>query len=125
MSNEQDDCYRLSRRLLFELDDHRYGREIPYDDYGSDIAKWCVHMNGDPLAAWVDLLVKAQGDDIHEVQAPDRLRPELAKFAHEALAQMASDSADPDQAMLLHRIQAEPNLAWDPTDGTFHGEPSI
>ena len=41
-----------------------------------------------------------------------------------ALEQMASDSADPDDGQLLHRIQTEPTLAWDSTAGTFHAEPS-
>ena len=117
--DKQDDCYRLSRRLLFELDDLRYGRVVPYDDYLSDTTKWCVHMNGDQLATWVDLLVKAQRNAINDVQAPDRLKYELAKMASEALQRMASDSADPDEAMLLHRIQNDPNLAWDPIDGVF------
>ena len=125
VSDQPEDCSRLSRRLLFEFDDLRFGRNIPYDDYSSDIAKWCVHMNGDPLAAWIDLLVKVSSGARHEVQAPDRLRLELAKMASAALSQMASDSADPDEAVLLYRIKTEPNLAWDPTDGTFHGEPSI
>ena len=40
-------------------------------------------------------------------------------MASEALQRMASDSADPDEAMLLHRIQNDPNLAWDPSDGVF------
>ena len=80
---------------------------------------WMPHKGGSPLAAWIDLLVKAHSDSIHDVQAPDQLRPVLADVADRALKQMASDSADPDDGQLLHRIQQEPNLAWDPTDGTF------
>ena len=41
------------------------------------------------------------------------------KLAHGALEQVAGDSADPDEAMLLHRIRAEPNFAWRPFDGTL------
>ena len=57
------------------------------------------------------------------MQAPDHLRPVLADVADRALEQMASDSADPDHAQLLHRIQTEPTLVWDPTDGAFRSEP--
>ena len=83
-----------------------------------------VHRNGSLLAAWIELLVKVNRGDLHEVQAPDRLRPELAKMVDRALEQMASDSADPDDGQLLHRIQTESTLAWDSTAGTFHAEPS-
>lgn len=38
-------------------------------------------MNGDPLAAWVDLLLKAHRNAVHEVQAPERLQPELLDMA--------------------------------------------
>ena len=118
VSNEQDDCYRLSRRCAHELLDlindmlERYPAQHEVD-------AWLTHRNGDGLEAWIDLLVKAHWDSMHTVQASDRLRPELAKMAHRALEQMAGDSADPDEAMLLHRIQAEPDFAWDPFDGTF------
>ena len=84
-----------------------------------EVDAWLTHRNGDGLEAWIDLLVKAHWDSMHTVQASDRLRPELAKMAHRALEEMAGDSADPDEAMLLHRIQAEPDFAWDPFDGTF------
>ena len=82
-------------------------------------APGCFTRAGSPLAAWIDLLVKAHSDSIHEVQAPDQLRPVLADVADRALEQMASDSADPDHAQLLHRIQTEPNLAWHSTSGVF------
>ena len=121
--DKQDDCSRLSQRLTWGCEDLISVR-VPYDEFVDDLNGWVVHRNGSLLAAWVELLGKASRDTMHEVQAPDRLRPELAKMADRALKQMASDSADPDEAQLLHRIQTEPDMAWNPTNGTFRGEPS-
>ena len=116
--NKQDDCSSLSRRLMWGSN-RRFPTLVPYEAFNGDMRTWIPHKGGSPLAAWIDLLVKAHSDSIHEVQAPDQLRPVLADVADRALEQMASDSADPDDAQLLHRIQTEPNLAWNPGDGTF------
>ena len=120
---KRDDCSRLSRMLAFKFR-RLVMRPIPYDEFIDDINEWIVHKNGDHLAAWIDLFVKVSHNALHEVQAPDRLRPELAKMADRAIRQMASDSADPDQAMLLRRLQADPNLTWDRTTATFLSAPS-
>lgn len=117
------DCSRLSRMLAAEF--RRLVLRtipVPYDEFVDDVNEWIVHKGGHQLAAWIDLFIKANHNNLHEVQAPDRLRPELAKMADRALKQMASDSADPDQAHLLRRIQADPRLVWDPADGTFGSE---
>ena len=119
VSGGQGGCSRLSRRLTSKFDRLVTGRRVPNDVNHDDLNHWHRHQNGSALAAWIDLLVKAHWDAMPEVQAPDWLRLELAKIAHEALEQMASKPADPDDAQLLHRIQTEPNLAWDPTNGTF------
>ena len=122
---KRGDCSRLSRMLR-----HEFRRlvlrtiPVPYDKFIEEINGWIVHKDGDNLAAWIDLFVKASHNALHEVQAPDRLRPELAKMADRAIRQMASDSADPDQAMLLRRLQADPNLTWDRTTATFLSVPS-
>ena len=118
VSNRQDDCYRLSRRFAQGLLDLINDMLETYPAQ-HEIGAWLTHMNGDGLQAWIDLLVKAHWDAMHDVQASDRLRPRLAKMAHRALEQMADDSADPDEAMLSHRIRNEPNLAWDPGAGVF------
>ena len=114
----KQDCFRLSLRLDFKLN-RLVPVPEPYEGFTDDLNCWVVHESNEPLAAWIDLLVKVSGDALHEVEAPDRLRPELAKMADRALEQMAGNSADPDEAMLLYRIQDELNLAWDPADGTF------
>ena len=119
----QGDCSRQSRILAFEF--RRLvlrAIPVPYDEFTDDVSEWIVHKGGRDFAAWIDLFVKANHNNLHEVQAPDRLRPELAKMADRALKQMASDSADPDQAHLLRRIQADPRLVWNPADGTFGSE---
>ena len=118
MFNKQDDCFRLSRRLTSKFDSLTR-RAFPDEALARDMHNWQYHQNGIQLAAWIDLLAKATRDAIHEVQAPERLRPEPAKMADRALEQMASDSADPDDERLLRRIQTDPNLAWDPTSEVF------
>ena len=120
----QGHCSRLSRMLAFKFGDLvLHTIPVPYDEFTDEVNEWIFHKDGHQLAAWIDLFIKASHNALHEVQAPDRLRPELARMADRALKQMASDSADPDEAMLLHRIQQEPDLAWNPTDGTFGSEP--
>ena len=118
--DKQDDCFRLSRRLTSQFDRLLSGRPVPYDTFIDDLNGWVTHKDRSLLAAWIDLLGKARRDAMHEVGAPDRLRLALADMAHRALAQMASESADPDHEQLLRRIQTEPSLAWDPSDGTLH-----
>ena len=120
---DEQDCSRLSQRLTWGFSD-LIPVLTPYGGFSDDLNGWMVHRNGSLLAAWIELLVKVNRGDLHEVQAPDRLRPELAKMVGRALEQMASDSADPDDGQLLHRIQTESTLAWDSTAGTFHAEPS-
>ena len=116
----QGHCFRLSRMLS-----HKFQWlvqltiPVPYDGFIDEINEWILHKDRNHLAAWIDLFVKASHNALAEVQAPDRLRPELAKMADSALKQMASDSADPDVAQLLHRIQTEPNLTWDRATATF------
>ncbi|MCY3950784.1 MAG: hypothetical protein OXF61_16520, partial [Acidimicrobiaceae bacterium] len=117
--DKPDDCFRLSRRLTSQFDRLVTGRPVPYDRFIDDLRGWAAHKDDSLLAAWIDLLGKAHRDVMHEVQAPDRLQPELADMAHRALAQMANEPADPDNEQLLNRIQAEPGLAWDPSDGAF------
>ena len=112
------DCSRLSRMLAFKFS-RLVLRPVPYDEFTDEVNEWIAHKDGDHLAAWIDLFVKASHNALDEVQAPDRLRPELAMMADSALKQMASDSADPDEAQLLHRIQTDPNLTWDRTTATF------
>ena len=119
--NKPDDCFRLSRRFDWQLLDLTNDRLDRYPAQ-HEIDAWMVHKDGDGLSAWIDLLVKVHWGALQQVPASDRLRPELAKMADRALKQMASDSADPDEAMLLHRIQQEPHLAWNPADGTFGSE---
>ena len=116
--DKQDDCSRLSQQLYWNLQ-HCIPELGLYDEFTDDFNAWAFHKDRSPLAAWIDLLVKAHNGTMHEVRAPDRLRTVLAKMADRALEQMASDSADPDDAQLLHRIQQEPTLAWNPGDGTF------
>ena len=117
--DRQDDCSRLSERLT-----HQFLRLVkrdltPRDMVIDGLNHWMVHRQGSLIAAWIDLLVKTYRSAMHEVQAPDWLRPGLAEIARSALEEMASESADPDRQQLLRRIQAEPNLAWNPSYGTF------
>lgn len=120
---KQDDCSRQSRMLSFKFERLVLNTiPVPYDEFIDEINEWIIHKDGDPLAAWMDLFVKTTHNALDEVQATERLRRELAGMAHAALAKMASDTADPDQAMLLHRIRDDPNFVWDRKTATFFSE---
>ena len=120
----RNDCSRLRQRLSFEFSRVVMGRAVPYDGYLDELNSWIALKNGDQVAAWIDLLVKASRNAIHEVQAPDRLRRELADMASHAINRL-SESADPDKAQLLQRIQhTEQTLVWDPGNAEFHWKPS-
>lgn len=123
-SDRPGDCSRLSRTLVLSIRQILRTIPRPYDEFTDEVNEWITHKGGDQLAAWVDLFVKASHDALHEMQVTERLRSELAVMAHKALSQMASDSADPDEAQLLRRIQTDPNLAWDPTTATFRSAPN-
>lgn len=125
--NKHDDCSRLSHRL-FEDYHEQLPIGIPYDMFKSDFNRWLIHKDGDPLAAWIDLLGKVHRDAISEVQAPERLRLELDNVARKILTLPTSDTAspsderdatNPDDERLLQRIQDEPSLRWDPYGGIF------
>ena len=52
---------------------------------------------------------------MQQVQAPDRLRRELADMARGALDRLSKQPADRDEVQLLQRIQhTERSLVWDP-----------
>ena len=118
------DCSRLRQRLSFEFSQRITGRAVPYDGALGDLNSWIALNNGDQVAAWIDLLVKASRDTIHDVQVPDWFRSELADMARQAIDQL-SESTDPDEVQLLQRIQhTEQTLVWDPGNAEFHWTPS-
>lgn len=108
-----DDCFRLSVRFDFLLDEVL--PEIdPYDGFNEDLNCWAIHKGGEVLAAWVDLLAKASREAMDEVQASEPLRPVLASMAAAAIDRLSDDSADPDEQQLAARIQrAGRDLVWD------------
>ncbi|WP_419921304.1 hypothetical protein [Candidatus Poriferisodalis sp.] len=119
-----DDCFRLSERLDFKLGDILPTVD-PYDGFTNDLNQWAIHKDRSLLAAWVELLVKANREAMHEVQAPDRLRPELAAMAATAIGQLSDDSAGPDEKHLIVRArQRDRDLAWDPQVAQFRWTPS-
>ena len=122
--DRQGDCSRLSR--MFASKFQRlvlHTIPVPYDEFIDDINEWTDHRDGDRLAAWMDLLVKARHNALDEVQATERLRSELAGMAHKALNQMAGEEVNPDETQLLHRIRSDPDLTWDRTTATFRSTP--
>lgn len=95
MLDVQGGCVRLSQRLEVGLQD-LIPVLAPYDGYSDDLRHWMAHRKGTPLCAWLDLLDKVSRGAIGEVQAPARLRPELAQMADRAIEAMSHESADPD-----------------------------
>ena len=137
-------CERLSRRLLLPLRDIANTANVSYSDFRSDLRNCESHIDGDDLAAWVDLLVKSSRGSMDQVQAPDALRGDLDKMAQRAIehlsgrraipdelllllpasqrdrAQADFQSVNPDEQMLLERVRrTDRDLAWDPRTGVF------
>ena len=117
--SDTHDCFRLSARLDFRLGD-MLPVLSPYDGFTADMNQWAIHKDRSLLAAWVDLLVKANREAMNEVHAPDRLRPELAAMAAAAIGQLSGDSAGPDERHLIVRArQRYRDLVWDPLEAKF------
>ena len=118
--DQADDCFRLSRRLFFPM--RRVVNRTPatYDGFIDDLYAWMSHRDGDYLAAWVDLLVKANRGGINEVQAAQCLRPELARMADRVIEKMSRGLVDPDLQQFLQRVdQVGRDLVWDPLEAKF------
>lgn len=92
----------------------------PYEGFIDDLSAWMAHRDGDRLAAWVDLLVKANRGRISEVQAAELLRPELARMADRVMAQMSLQPLDLDIQQFVAAVQrADRDLVWDPRRARF------
>lgn len=118
-----DDCFRLSLRLDFKLRD-MLPRVLPHDDFIDDLNQWAIHKDRCLLEAWVDLLVKTSREAMNEVQASDRLRPELATMAVTAIEQFSDDSACPDEKRLIVRARLRyRDLVWDAQNAQFRWAP--
>lgn len=143
-SSQDRPCERLSQRLLLPLRDIANRATVSYRDFQSDLRNWESHIDGDDLAAWVDLLVKSSRGSMDQVHAPDALRGDLDKMAQRAIEHLSGRRAIPDEQLLLlpesqrDRIQAgrqfanpdeqmllqrvrrtDRDLAWDPRTGEF------
>ena len=143
-SDQDRPCERLSQRLLSPLNDIANRATASYSDFRSDLLTWMSHIDGDELAAWVDLLVKSSRGSMDQVQAPDALRDDLDKMAQQAMEHLSGrvafpgeqllllhpsqrdrtradrQFANPDEQILLRRIQqTDRDLIWDPYAGEF------
>ena len=119
MYPDVDDCFRLSVGLNFRFGE-TLQRIVRYDGFIDDVNQWAIHKGGNLLVAWVDLLVKANRDAMDEVQAPERLRPELASMAATATDRLSDDSAGPDDRQLMARVRREGrDLVWNPRTAQF------
>ena len=143
-SGEDCRCERLSRRLLLPLRDIATRATASYGEFQSDLLIWMSHIDGDDLAAWVDLLVKSSRGSMDQVHAPDALRGDLDKMAQQAIERLSGrmaipdeqlhllpasqrdqvqadrQFANPDEQMLLRRVQqTDRDLTWDPHTGAF------
>ena len=140
-SDQGRPCERLSQRLLLPL--RRIAEHTP-SALMSDLRIWMSHVDGDDLAAWVDLLVKSSRGSMDQVHAPEALRGDLDKMAQRAIERLSGrmaipdahvllrpasqrdriqadrQFANPDEQMLLRRVQqTDRDLTWDPHTGEF------
>ena len=103
-------CFRLRYRLAARFNRVMRGRVVPYDGFVDELNSWVA---GGLVAAWVDLLVKANRGTLDEMQVPDRLRYELATLARDVIDLLSREPADPDEKYLLTRIQdPKQTLVW-------------
>ena len=114
----KNDCFRLRERLAHQHGVIVTGWVLGYKEQLDDLNRWAASRDGDLVAAWIDLLVKVSHDAIYQVQAPPRLRSDLADKARIALRQL-SESDNPDDMYLLQRIQDSRALVWDSSNGGF------
>ncbi len=114
-----DGTFRLSGRLKFRFERVILHWGEAYDGFTDDLNSW-IGRKGDELSAWVDLLVKANRDAIHQVQAPERLRLHLGRMAERATAALAGTPADPDFQQFLQQVQrADRDRVWNPQRAEF------
>ncbi|MDE0238397.1 MAG: hypothetical protein OXN95_14330, partial [bacterium] len=113
-------CSRLSRRLEQRL--LPLFTRTPIEGWELDeLNAWIRHKDRSPLAAVVDLLVKADRDQLDAVEAPEALRTMLGETADAAIGQMAKEPHDPDERALFSRIRAgEGILEWSPENRAFN-----
>lgn len=116
----EDHTFRLSSRLFFRIRRVIQRTPVPYEGFRDEFDAWATHRGGDPLAAWVDLLVKATRGEFVEVQAPERLQGELAQMAIVAIQELSLPPADPDLQVFLKQVQrTDGRLVWDPLRARF------
>lgn len=115
-----DQTFRLSGRLFFPIRRVIQSTAAMYDGFIDDLHSWLGHKHGDYLAAWVDLLSRASRGGIDEVQAPDRLRPELAQMAEDVIRALSREPVDPDVRQFLRQVQrTDRDLVWNPAEARF------
>ena len=117
---EGNGCSRLSCRL-----EHKFLRlftRTAVEDWSVDeLNAWIRHKDRSPLAAVVDLLVKADRALLDAVEAPEALRAMLGETADAALEQMEKQPEDPDERALFSRIRTgEGILEWSQEAGAFN-----
>ena len=119
MSERSGACSRLSKRLTTQIQD-LIPVESPYESFSDDLIRWRAHKDSSVLAAWLELLVQASRGDTDQIEAPPRLRPELAAMANRAIELMSNESANPDEEQLLRRIRrTDLDLIWKPRSNEF------
>ena len=117
--DRRDDTFRLSGRLKFRFERVILHWGEMYSGFTDDLNSW-FGGTGDGLDAWVDLLVKASNNAIDEVEAPERLRPQLSRMADRAIEALSREPVDPDvQQFLACAQRTDRNLTWNPYSAEF------
>lgn len=94
-------CYSLSSRLNWFFDDL-------WPKVGSEGHEWAAWRNShnNPLHSWIDMLVAADRDALHEIDMPPIRRGSLEETAHDALQQL-EELAQIDPSPQPSRARAE------------------
>ena len=117
-------CERLSERLSHRLhqitNSVRERPEFNSETSTDGLNQWFRRAGRDTLATYVHLLVSAERDTISGLPAPTHVRPLLAEIADAAVRELSSDSAYPDERLLIALVgRADRRLLWDQNASEF------
>ena len=113
-------CECMSRRLCLRID-KIVNSVCGHSDFDleSSIAglnEWIARSGGSRLCAYVELLSRAERGEIGELLAPAPMTPMLTKMAEAIAERMSSDSALPDERLLIRLVRSGGrSLRWDPS----------
>ena len=124
--DKTDDCFRLSRRLLWLFEKPLGGMVIPYDEYIDDLNEWHSRSRSERLGDWIDLLVELDRQPVSACTVENSFRGVLLNVAARALRRLEIEREDPDQIQLIQRMRhGRDRLSWDRRNELFRATTNL